>query len=173
MLSLIVFALALILTGGDELALAVSPVGMASSLLGLASLIALVLGLVALHDRPELRRGAGAVGWTVAMIGTVMTAGGQWTQLFPLPGLAGPAPELASGGIGTLIAGSIASFVVLDAGWVLPGIALLRARGVSRGIAWAVIIGGLVCIAPLPARFVVVAVAASLLSRRGDAPRAG
>lgn len=42
-LSLIVFALALILTGGDELALAVSPVGMASSLLGLASLIALVL----------------------------------------------------------------------------------------------------------------------------------
>lgn len=83
-LSLIVFALALILTGGDELALAVSPVGMASSLLGLASLIALVLGLVALHGRPELRRGAGAVGWTVAMIGTVMTAGGQWTQLFPL-----------------------------------------------------------------------------------------
>lgn len=165
-LSLIVFALALVLTGGDELALAVSPVGMASSLLGLASLIALVLGLVALHGRPELQRGAGAVGWTVAMIGTVMTAGGQWTQLFLLPGLAGPAPELASGGIGTLIAGYIASFVVLGAGWVMLGIALLRARGVSRGIAWAVIIGGLVCIAPLPARFVVVAVAASLLSRR-------
>ena len=164
-LSLLVFALALVLSGGDELALAVSPIGVTSSLLGLVALIALVLGLVALASRPELQRGAGAVGWTVAVIGTVLTAGGQWTQLFLLPGLAGPAPELAAGGIGTVVAGYIASFVVLGAGWLLVGIALLRAGGVPRSIAWAVIIGGLVCIAPLPARFVVVAVAASLLSR--------
>lgn len=164
-LSLLVFAVALVLVGGDELALATSPIGVASSLVGLASLIALVLGLVALSGRPELQRGAGAVGWTVAVIGTVLTVGGQWTQLFLLPGLAGPAPELAAGGIGTVIAGYIASFVVLSAGWVLLGIALLRGRLVPRGIAWAVIIGGLVCVAPLPARFIVVAVAASLLAR--------
>lgn len=165
--ALLTFVASLVATGGDALELATSPFSIAASLTGLAALTALCLGMPALAARhPELRHGVGYAGWVVASIGVVLAAGGQWAQLFVLPGLAEPAPDLATNGIGSVVAGYIASYIVLGIGWILTGVALLRGGNAPKALAWTVIVGALMCIPPLPVRFVVVAVAVSLLARR-------
>lgn len=165
--ALAAFIASIVATGGDALELATSPFSIAASLTGLAALTALSIGMAALSVRyEELRHGMGYVGWIVASVGTVLAAGGQWAQLFVLPGLAEPAPDLAANGIGSVVAGYIASYIVLGIGWLLIGIALLREGNTSKGLAWTIIVGALLCIGPFPVRFVVIAVAATLLARR-------
>lgn len=167
--ALLAFVGSLVVTGGDALELATSPFSIAASMVGVAALVALTIGLFTLlADQPALHSGAGRVGWLIAATGTVLAAGGQWAQLFVLPGLAGPAPDLATDGIGSVVAGYIASYIVLGVGWLIVGIVLLRS-GTSKGLAWFLIIGAILCIPPLPVRFVFVAVAVSLLARRAAA----
>lgn len=167
--ALLAFVGSLVVTGGDALELATSPFSIAASMVGVAALVALTIGqFTLLADQPALHSGAGRVGWLIAATGTVLAAGGQWAQLFVLPGLAGPAPDLATGGIGSVVAGYIASYIVLGVGWLIVGIVLLRS-GTSKGLAWFLIIGAILCIPPLPVRFVFVAVAVSLLARRAAA----
>lgn len=168
--ALLAFVGALVVTGGDALELATSPLSIAASVLGVTALVALTIGAYSVAvDHPALQSGAGRAGWTIALIGTVLAAGGQWAQLFVLPGLAGPAPDLATNGIDSVVAGYIASYIVLGIGWVIVGITLLRSGTIGKGLAWFVIIGGALCIPPLPVRFVFVAVAVSLLARRAAA----
>ncbi|ACZ29280.1 tellurite resistance protein and related permease-like protein [Xylanimonas cellulosilytica DSM 15894] len=166
-IALVAFVASIVATEGDPLELATSPFSIAASMAGLAALVALSLGMTDLAARrPELRHGPGQVGWAIASVGTVLAAGGQWTQLFALPGLAGPAPDLAVNGIGSVVAGYIASYIVLGVGWLLVGISLLRAGSAPRAIVWTLIVGAVLSIAPLPVRFAVLAVAVSLLARR-------
>ncbi len=165
--ALVSFIGSLVATGGDALELATSPFAIAASLVGLTALIALTIGMFSVAaDHPALQSGVGRAGWLIALIGTVLAAGGQWAQLFVLPGLAGPAPELATYGIDSVVAGYIASYIVLAVGWLTVGISLLRSGAVSKGLAWFLIVGAVLCIPPLPVRFVFVAVAVSLLARR-------
>ncbi|MGA8258092.1 MAG: hypothetical protein WB767_16105 [Nocardioides sp.] len=157
----------LVATGGDSLELATSPLSIAASVLGVTALIALTIGMFSIAaDHPALHSGSGRVGWLIALIGTVLAAGGQWAQLFVLPGLAGPAPDLATNGIDSVVAGYIASYIVLGVGWLIVGITLLRSGAATKGLAWFLIIGAVLCIPPLPVRFVFVTVAVSLLARR-------
>lgn len=165
-IALVAFIASLVVTGGDALELATSPVSIVASLAGLTVLVALSIGMASLvEDLPVLRSGAGRVGWVVAAVGTILAAGGQWAQLFVLPGIAGPAPDLATDGIASVVAGYIASYIVLAVGWLVIGVTLLRSGAVSRRFAWGVIVGALLCVPPLPVRFVFVAVAVSLLTR--------
>jgi hypothetical protein len=130
-IGVVLFAVAIVMSGGDELEMATSPAGLGSTLAGLVALVLMGFGLMSLAVRyPELRRGFGQLAWFVAAIGTALVAGGQWTQLFALPGLARMAPELATNGIDTVQAGYITSFLVLAIGGVLLGIAL---RGAGAG----------------------------------------
>ncbi|GII33234.1 hypothetical protein [Planotetraspora mira] len=162
----VLMAVAIAMTGGDELAMATAPAALGSTLAGLVALVLMGFGLVSLAVRhPGLRRGFGLLAWFVAATGTVLNAGGQWTQLFALPGLARSAPELATNGIDTVQAGYIASFLVLALGGVLLGIALNRA-GAGRLGSILTIIGGVMMVAPLPARWVVLAIGVSVLARR-------
>ena len=157
-------------TGGDSLELATSPFSIAASALGVTALIALTIGMFSVAaDQPVLQAGAGRVGWLIALIGTVLVAGGQWAQLFVLPGLAGPAPDLATNGIGSVVAGYIASYIVLGTGWLIAGITLLRSAAAGKALPWFLIFGAVLCIAPLPVRFVFVAVAVSHMARRAAA----
>lgn len=166
-IALISFIGSLVATGGDSLELATSPFSIAASVVGVTALIALTIGMFSTAaDQPVLQAGSGRVGWLIALIGTVLAAGGQWAQLFVLPGLAGPAPDLATNGIGSVVAGYIASYIVLGVGWLIVGITLLRSGSATKGIAWFLIVGAVLCIPPLPVRFVFVAVAVSLLARR-------
>lgn len=165
--ALVSFIGSLVATGGDALELATSPLSIAASVVGVAALVALTIGMFSVAaDHPVLQSGPGRVGWLLAVVGTVLAAGGQWAQLFVLPGLAGPAPDLATNGIGSVVAGYIASYIVLGVGWMIAGITLLRTGAASKGLAWFLVLGGLLCITPLPVRFVFGAVAVSLLARR-------
>ncbi len=165
--ALVAFIGSLAATGGDALELATSPFSIVASVLGLTALVALTAGMFSVAtDQPMLQTGVGRVGWLIALVGTILAAGGQWAQLFVLPGLAGPAPDLATNGIGSVVAGYIASYIVLGVGWLVVGITLLRSGRTSKGLAWFVIIGAVLCVPPLPVRFAFVAVAVALLARR-------
>jgi hypothetical protein len=161
--------IAMIATGDSNAEIAGSPLAVASAVTGLASLILLAIALVGLLNRVDrLRSGAGLVGWVLALTGTIMTAGGQWELVFLLPGLSAAAPEIANSGLSSVTAGYMISFVLLGVGWITVAVMLLRA-GVARGAAWAILVGGLLCIAPLPVRWFLIATGVTIMSLRASA----
>ena len=137
----------------------------------LVGLMLLALALVRLNQElPSLREGAGLTGTWIAMIGTLLGVGGAWSMVFVLPGLAhmeGDAgPEIAASGVPLVQAGFIASYIIMAIGWLVIGIALLRGGDVPRWVGVTVIVGALICIAPLPSRFFVIALAVTALESR-------
>jgi hypothetical protein len=148
--------------GGDAVAMAGSGLGIASSLTALVALVAMVIGLAGLPSQaPTLRHGFGRIGWAVATIGTILTAGGYWSSLFVQPGLAHTAPDAVRHGLASVTAGFVVSYLVLGLGWALTAIALLRA-GLLRVSGWFLILAALIAITPLPFRYLPLAVAVSV-----------
>jgi hypothetical protein len=167
-----VLALALVLvaeTSGETMAdIAQSPVGVAAGAACLLGLVFLAFALIGLRQRiAGLRQGAGFAGWTVAMIGTIMAAGGAWDQVFLLPGLATAAPDVAESGLDTVLAGYLISYALLGLGWVLVAVPLIRA-GIARAGAWVILVGAVACLAPplLGVRWFILAIGVSLVARR-------
>lgn len=149
LLSIGLLAVALVVSGGDDLAMAASPVAIASSAVGLVSLLLLLLAVLPLTAAvPVLREDAGTRAVAAALIGTALAAGGQWTMVFVLPGLAEAAPSVATSGLGSVIAGYVVSFIVLGAGWAWVAFVLRRAPGVGRGLRIALFVGAALCVTP-------------------------
>ena len=122
----LVFAAAA-MSGGDAVAMVTNGLGIASSVTALAALIAMVLGLaMTLANVSVLQHGFGRIGWIVAMLGTVLTAGGYWSSVFVQPGLADIDPDAVRNGITSITAGFVASYMVMGLGWALVAVALLR-----------------------------------------------
>jgi len=128
--------------------------------------IALItLGLVGLYARQAEQAGSlGLIAFLVAFIGTLMVAGAQWSAAFIGPWLAEVAPELLdSEPSGVLIAGFMLSFALLALGWLLFGLASLRARVLPRGAAVLLMVGAalffVILILELPASTLVLGVA--------------
>jgi hypothetical protein len=112
------------------------------ALLGMA---ALLLALTAIYTREsaELSR-LGLIGYVTAFLGTVMVAGDWWFEAFVVPIIATEAPEVLDlPPSGSLLAGAIATVGPYTVGWVLFGLAALRARVTSRAAALLLIAGGL------------------------------
>jgi hypothetical protein len=165
-----VLSLALVLAveaGGETtVEIAHSALGVAAGVAGLLGLIFLAFALVGLRQRTaRLRKGAGFAGWTLAMFGTIMAAGGAWDQVFLLPGLATAAPEIADSGLDTVLAGYLTSYALLGLGWVLVAVSLIRA-GTARAGAWVMLVGAVACLAPplLGVRWFILAVGVSLVA---------
>jgi hypothetical protein len=153
--------------GGPE----TSPLGTASSALLLVALLG--LGAVAVAALARLREaGRSLPGVVVAVVGTVLVAGGGWAALFVLPALAKAAPGVLEGGLESVVVGYVASYVVFTVGWVWTGVTLIRARLVPTWLGVLVAVGGAVAFVPAPEAFrlLVISVAASLLMRRLAAP---
>jgi hypothetical protein len=149
--------------GGPE----TSPLGTASSALLLVALLG--LGAVAVAALARLREaGRSLPGVVVAVVGTVLVAGGGWAALFVLPALAKAAPGVLEGGLESVVVGYVASYVVFTVGWVWTGVTLIRARLVPTWLGVLVAVGGAVAFVPAPEAFrlLVISVAASLLMRR-------
>jgi hypothetical protein len=92
--------------------------------------VLLLLGLVGLYAHQSEASGIlGLVSFLVAFLGTAFSVGSGWYQLFVAPSLAVEAPEaLDAEPTGMLTLGFVLTFVVfLTLGWVLFGIAALRA----------------------------------------------
>lgn len=123
------------------------------SALWLTGVLLLLVAVVGLHARQSEAAGAlGLVGFLAALIGTGLAVGVFWTNTFIPPALAAEAPAvLDTEPAGSLAFGFFFSFIVFGLGWVLFGVAVLRARVYPRVAAIVLIIGGLLALAPLPA----------------------
>jgi hypothetical protein len=136
---------------------------------GLAVLVLLALALVGFYARSERQLGtAGHVGFVIALVGTVLAAGGAWDSLFTLPYLADEAPAVLDKDTGgSLLAGFLISYLVMVVGWATFATASLRARVAPRGAAITMLAGSIVAIlpAPTPLRLLVLSVGAALVGR--------
>ncbi|MEJ7771084.1 MAG: hypothetical protein WKF51_04235 [Geodermatophilaceae bacterium] len=143
---------------------AAGPPGIIASVLALAGVFALVVGVIALYAAQSATFGRlGLSGVLLALFGATLTLGGIWSQVFVVPGLHQAAPDvLADGGLTTVLIGFVVSYSLLGLGGLLFGIASLRAAVLPRWTSIVMIVGGVVCFAPLPARYLVLAVAISL-----------
>ena len=165
-----VLAFALLVLGlitAGEAGLDTSPLAVASSALLLVALLGMGATALAALAR-GLGTGRGMPGAAIAVLGTVLVAGGGWAALFVLPGLAAEAPEVLESGLSSVIVGYMASYVVFTIGWVWTGIALLRSRLVPTSLAVLVAVGGALAFVPAPEAFrlLVIGIAASLVARR-------
>ena len=110
----------------------------------------------------------------VAFLGTALAVGAFWAVTFTEPAFAQVAPELlAQGPPGWLNFGFILSFALTSVGWLLFGVATLRAGVYPRAAAILLIVGALISLVPLPLTEVILAVAIAwlgyeLFMERGD-----
>jgi hypothetical protein len=120
------------------------PVHAANGLMTLAAFALLALALIAVYDWQAAAAGFfGVVGLGAALIGTVVMTGDWWFEAFAVPWLADVSPGALDAVGGRLIVGGFASFVVLGIGWVLFGVASLRAHVFPTRISALILIGGL------------------------------
>jgi hypothetical protein len=135
----------------------------------LGVLLALSLALVGFYLRGERRLSAtGHAGFVVALLGTVMAAGGAWDSLFAVPYVADKAPAMLDDPTGgSLLAGFVISYLVFVIGWVLFASASLRARLAPRGASIVLIAGAVFAILPAPTaiRLLPLAIGAALVGR--------
>lgn len=169
-----VVALVLLVTGlvvEGEAGLETSPLVTASS--GLLLVALLGIGAAAVAALARMRdAGRPVPGIGIAVVGTVLVAGGGWAALFVLPALAAEAPEVLDAGLQSVVVGYIASYVVFTVGWVWTGIALLRAGLVPTWLGVLTTVAGALAFVPAPEAFrlVLISVAVTLLARRLGAP---
>jgi len=119
-----------------------------------ASIVAfalLVLALVAVYDREARPAGMlGVVALGAAIVGTVFMAGDWWYEAFAVPRIAEVAPQVIDTFVGgRLLMGGLLSFALFGLGWVLFGIASLRARVFPAAISVAILVGGLLSGVPI------------------------
>ena len=131
-------------------------------LLYLLGTVLLLLGLVGLYSSQSEPAGfLGLLGFLVAFLGTALVSGALWFELFITPSLAVEAPELAEAELG--LAGFAISFLLVVVGWVLFGVAALRARVYPRLAAALLIVGAVASLVPIPLSGVVLSVAVAWL----------
>lgn len=118
-----------------------TPTHAINSVVSIVAFGLLVLALVAAYDREERAAGMfGFIAFAAAIVGTVFMAGDWWFEAFAVPRIAETAPDLIDTFVGgRLLIGGVLSFVLFGSGWVLFGLASLRAR-VFPGAVSAVIV---------------------------------
>jgi hypothetical protein len=132
-------------------------------LLYLLSAALLLLGLVGLYTSQSQAAGIlGLVGFLVAFLGTVLAAGALWSELFITPALAAEAPELLAAELG--IPGFVLIALLGAVGWVLFGVATMRAGVYPRWAALFLMIGGVLAyFFPLPLAGIIFSVTVAYL----------
>jgi hypothetical protein len=141
--------------------------------LGLLLGVLVQLGLLGLYA-PQVKetRALGAVGFFIAFVGAWLTTGSSFVDAYDKPSIW--VPELLSGGELEEFWGPVALFALTFAlGWILFGVATLRAGIYPRAAATLLIAGALILVLPLPLGGVPFAVAVAwmgyfLFSRSGE-----
>jgi hypothetical protein len=109
----------------------------------LLGFVALMLFLVASHEWLEAgARRLGVAATVVAVVGTMLLGGDLWFETFAVPWLADRAPRSLDADPTVLLAlGAVSSYFLFAVGWVLFGVACLRAH-VPVAISAVIIVGG-------------------------------
>lgn len=136
--------------------------------------VLLLGGLIGLYAGQSHSAGTlGVVAFLVAFVGTTLVVGLIWVLAFMVPSVAEAAPELLSDSpAGALGVGFALSFALGGLGWLLFGVATLRARVYPRAAAVLLIVGAVLTFLPIPLSAVVWEAAVawlgfSLLTERG------
>ncbi len=165
----------LLLAGFENRAAAATGSYILFTILSLLGAILVLGALVGLYARQSEQAGSlGLLGFLVAFLGTALAVGAFWAVTFTEPAFAQVAPELfAQGPPGWLNFGFILSFALTSVGWLLFGVAMLRAGVYTRAAAILLIVGALISLVPLPLTEVILAVAIAwlgyeLFMGRGD-----
>jgi hypothetical protein len=127
----------------------------------LLGVMLLLVGLVGLYAWQSQGAGAlGLVGFLVAFAGTVLLAGFLWASTFIAPALATEAPEILDAGPPP---GFFLALMTCAVGWLLFGIAALRAQVYPRRATILLIVGAVIFALPLPFTTIVLCVAVAWL----------
>ena len=149
-------------TGPENLSEAATTASFAFTfLLYLIGSALLLVGLVGLYvSQSEASGVLGLVGFAVAFLGSALVLGAVWAQLFVAPYLAVSAPAaLDAEPTGTLAVGFTLTFALSALGWLLFGLAVLRAGVYPRAAAIALMVGAVISFLPIPASGIVLDVA--------------
>ncbi len=123
--------------------------------LALVAMFALLLALTGLYARQVPESGKlGLVGYLIAFLGTLLVAGDWWHEAFIGPVLRERAPELlATAPSGSILLGAVLTGGTFAAGWVIYGLASVRAGVFPRSAAVLMTIGGVAGILSLISPF--------------------
>jgi hypothetical protein len=129
----------------DHVATTTAPAFRLGGVVYLVGFVLLMLFLVASHAWLEERAGRlGTAASVVAVVGPMALGGDRWFESFAVPWLADEAPDSLDTEPTVLLAlGALSSYALFAAGWVLYGVASLRAR-VPLAISVVIIVGGAV-----------------------------
>ncbi len=122
-----------------------NPLYVVSAVVYFIAFCGLLLALVSAYIWEADEAGAlGVVGFLAALIGTMFLAGDLWFEGFAVPWLGDVAPASLHLAGGILMIGAFTSYVLFAGGWVLFGLASIRARVFPLPISIAIIIGGVI-----------------------------
>jgi hypothetical protein len=116
----------------------------------------LLLALVATYEAQAHRAGRfGLVAFGAAFAGTIFLGGNHWFDTFAGPWIADRAPELLATPVDhpLLTTAAVLSYALFAAGWVLYGVAMMRAHVYPVAISVAVVVGGAIGFLALSAPF--------------------
>ena len=110
--------------------------------LRLIATILLMLGLVALFARQNQKMSIfGVVAFVIAAIGTMLVSGFAWALTFTFPAMADAVPEFLDSLASAPSIGVVLTLFLVTMGWLLFGIASLRAKVLPTAATWVVIVG--------------------------------
>jgi hypothetical protein len=123
--------------------------------LALAAMFALLVALTGLYAREAHATGRLAlIGYLTAFLGTLLVAGDWWYEAIIGPGLRAEAPELlATAPTGLILIGAAITTITFGVGWLLFGLASVRAGVLPRSGTLLMTVGGVVGILALIAPF--------------------
>lgn len=129
---------------GDKAEFILEPLSTVYASLQVVGFLLLLLALVGLYERQRDASGQlGMIGFLVAFVGTALAMGDWWFELFAAPYFADLAPRaVEKSASGQLATGGMITFVLFALGWVLFGLASLRAGVFPRLAAGLMIVGG-------------------------------
>jgi hypothetical protein len=122
-----------------------------NSVVSILAFALLVVALVALYEREARAAGAfGALAFGAAVVGTMFMTGDWWYEAFAVPRLAEVEPDAVEDFVGgRLIIGGVTSFVLFGIGWIMYGVASIRARVIPRNISITILVGGFMSGVPI------------------------
>jgi hypothetical protein len=122
-----------------------------NSVVSILAFALLVIALVALYDREARSAGAfGALAFGAAVVGTMFMTGDWWYEAFAVPRLAEVEPDAIEDFVGgRLIIGGVTSFVLFGIGWMMYGVASIRARVIPRNISITILVAGFLSGVPI------------------------